>query len=92
LAGRRIFGSMAVLRKFIQAVALIALMTASAYAQVPPLPDNHPAAPTKAEEEKKAADAAYRASLKRIPGTEKPADPWAEVRPDPPAAAKSKRQ
>ncbi len=82
---------MDVLRKFIQAVALIALMTGSVYAQVAPLPDNN-TPPTKEEQEKKAADAAYRSSLKTIPGTEKPADPWGDVRPSPPTAAAKKKQ
>ncbi len=81
---------MAVLRTFIQAVALIALMTGAAYAQVAPLPDNS-TPPTKEEKEKKAVDAAYGSSLKSIPGTEKPADPWGDVRPSAPAATKKKQ-
>jgi hypothetical protein len=76
--------------KFIQAVALIALMAGSAYAQIAPLPDNNKP-PTKEEKEKQAADAAYRSSLKSIFATKKPADPWANVRPSTPAA-KNKQQ
>jgi hypothetical protein len=76
--------------KFIQAVALIALMTGSVYAQVPALPDNNKP-PTKEEREKEAADAAYRSSLKSVPAT-KSADPWSDVRPSPPTAAKKKQQ
>jgi hypothetical protein len=84
---------MAMLRTLIQAVVLIALTTGGAHAQVTPLPDNSKnAPPTKEEKEKKAVDAAYRSSLKLIPGTEKPADPWAEVRPNSPTAAKKKQQ
>jgi hypothetical protein len=82
---------MAVLRKSIQAVALIVLMTGGAYAQVAPLPDNT-TPPTKEEREKKAADDAYRSSLRRIPATERSADPWGDVRPSPPAAAEKKQQ
>ena len=76
--------------KFIQAVVLIALMAGSAHAQVAPLPDNNKP-PTKEEREKQAADAAYRSSLKSVPVT-KSADPWADVRPNTPAAAKNKQQ
>ena len=46
---------MAVLRKLIQALALIVLMTGSGYAQVAPLPDNN-TPPTKEEQEKKEAE------------------------------------
>jgi hypothetical protein len=82
---------MAVLRKLIQAVALIALTTGGAYAQVAPLPDNS-TPPTKEEQEKKAADDAYRSSLRRIPTTQNTADPWGDVRPSAPTAAAKKKQ
>lgn len=82
---------MAVLRKFIQAMALIALMTGSVYAQIAPLPDNN-TPPTKEEKEKKAADDAYKSSLKSIPATVTPADPWSDVRSNTPAAPKKKQQ
>jgi hypothetical protein len=82
---------MAGLRKLFQALALIVLMTGSGYAQVAPLPDNN-TPPTKEEQEKKAADAAYRSSLKSIPATENTADPWADLRPSTPTAAKKKQQ
>jgi hypothetical protein len=81
---------MIVLRKSIQALALIVLMTGSGYAQIAPLPDNN-TPPTKEEQEKKAADAAYRSSLKSIPATENTADPWADLRPSPATAAKKKQ-
>ena len=81
---------MAVLRKFIQALALIVVTTGSVYAQIAPLPDNN-TPPTKEEQEKKAADAAYRSSLKSIPATENTADPWADLRPGTPTAAKKKQ-
>jgi hypothetical protein len=81
---------MAVLRKFHLAVGLIALMTGSVYAQVPALPDNSKP-PTKEEREKAAADAAYKSSLKSVPVT-KSTDPWSDVRPSPPTAAKKKQQ
>ena len=82
---------MAVLRKFLQALALIALMTGSVYAQIAPLPDNS-TPPTKEEREKKAADEAYRSGLKSIPATRQSADPWADLRPSTPTAAKKKQQ
>jgi hypothetical protein len=82
---------MAVLRKFIQTVALIFLMTGVVYAQVAPLPDNN-IPPTKEEKEKKAADDAYKSSFSSVPATEKPADPWADVRPNTPTPAKNKQQ
>jgi hypothetical protein len=81
---------MAVLRKFIQAVAIITFMTGVVYAQVPPLPDNNKP-PTKEEREKQAADAAYRSSLKSVPATQS-TDPWSDVRPSSPTAAKKKQQ
>jgi len=81
---------MAVLRKFIQAVALIVVTTGGVYAQVAPLPDNN-TPPTKEEKEKKANDDAYRSSLRSIPATENTADPWSDLRPSAPAAAKKKQ-
>ena len=85
---------MAVLRKFIQAGAIIALMTGAVYAQVAPLPDNRSdTAPTKEEEAKKTAHEAYKSSLKQIPGPDKKSDdPWGDVRPTSPTAAKNKQQ
>ena len=62
---------MAVLRKFILALALIALTTGSGYAQIAPLPDNS-TPPTKEEREKKAADDAYRSSLRKSPRPKTP--------------------
>ncbi|MFY9761237.1 MAG: hypothetical protein WAL39_08570 [Xanthobacteraceae bacterium] len=82
---------MAVLRKFIQALALIVLTTGAVYAQIAPLPDNS-TPPTKEEREKKAADEAYRSGLKSIPATQQSADPWADLRPSGPTAAKKKQQ
>jgi hypothetical protein len=82
---------MAVLRKFIQVVALTALMTGAVYAQVAPLPDNQTPATTE-EKEKKATDEAYRASLRATSTTVKPPDPWADVRPETPTAAKNKQK
>jgi hypothetical protein len=81
---------MALLRKFIQAAALSALMTGGVYAQVAPLPDNRTPL-TNEEKEKKAADDAYRSSLRTIPPTVKAADPWGNVRPTTSSAAKNKQ-
>jgi hypothetical protein len=82
---------MFVLLKVIQVVVLIALMTGSVYAQVVALPDNR-APLTNEEKDKNAAEAAYRSSLKVIPGTERPVDPWGNVRRNIPPAAKNKQQ
>ncbi len=80
---------MAVLRKFTQAVALIALMTGDVYAQVIPAGQTPL---TQEEKEKKAVDEAYRSSLRATSRTEKPADPWGDVRPETPPAAKNKQK
>jgi hypothetical protein len=78
------------LRKLIQAGAIIVLLSGAASAQVSPLPDNH-ATLTKEEKAQKDADEAYKEGVKKIPAPEKKSvDPWGDVRPSPPTAAKNK--
>jgi hypothetical protein len=82
-------------RTLIQAGAIIALLTGTAFgqvsfaqvasaqvvlAQVAPLTDNH-APPTKKEREQNAAEDAYRAATKKVIAPEKKSlDPWGDVR------------
>lgn len=82
-----------VLRTLIQAVAITALLTGTALAQLP-MPTFHlggdKAPPTPEELEKqKATDNAYKSAIKKIPD-KKPADPWGNVRSDPSTASKTK--
>jgi hypothetical protein len=79
--------------KLLQAGAVIAALTGSAFAQMP-MPGlslhNDPAQLTPEEQEKqKAIDKAYRSSAAKIPDKKVTVDPWATVRPsqNPPAAA-----
>jgi len=71
------------LRQVISGAAIIVLLTAaSAFAQVAPLPDNATKL-TKEEQQRAAADKAYRESSKTIPAAKSSADPWGSVRPSP---------
>jgi len=78
-------------RKIIPAGAAIVLLTTGiGLAQVAPLPDNSTKL-TKEEQERAAADRAYREASKTTPVPKAPADPWGGVRPSPPAAGKNKQ-
>ena len=80
--------------RVLRAAALLALLTAPAlirpaYAQAPQI-ILMPELPTKTQEEKDAdevRDKAYRESLKKIPDAKTSADPWGNVRSDPPKAS-----
>ena len=77
--------------KIIPVGAIIVLLTMGlAVAQVAPLPDNT-AKLTKEEQERVAADKAYRDASKTTLAPKSPADPWGGVRPSPPVA-KNKQQ
>jgi hypothetical protein len=81
------------LRRIIPAGAVMVLLTTGiAFAQVAPLPDNN-AKLTKEEQERAAADKAYREAAKTVPASKSPADPWGNVRPNanPPVATKNKQ-
>jgi hypothetical protein len=72
------------LRKVIPATAIVVLLTTGiAFAQVAPLPDNKEKG-TKEEQERAAADKAYRDAAKTVP-TKSSTDPWGVVRPSPPS-------
>jgi hypothetical protein len=80
------------LRKLIQAGAILFLLTGAAYAQSGfPMPsislgkDKPPPTPEEIERQK-AIDNAYSAANKKIPDKQVPADPWGSVRPSQPAA------
>lgn len=72
--------------KFLSAVALLALLTGPAAAQMMNL---MPEVKTKTPEEKEQdaiTDKAYRESLRKIPDTKASADPWGNVRSETPKA------
>lgn len=75
--------------RVLRAAALLALLAGPAYAQAPQI-NLMPELPTKTQEEKDAdevRDKAYRESLKKIPDAKTSADPWGNVRSDPPKAS-----
>jgi hypothetical protein len=82
------------LRKLMQAAAVIALLTGTASAQIPmKLPlhgvSKHRLTPEEIAKQK-ALDKAYKSATEKIPD-KKPVDPWANIRPNPATAAKNKR-
>jgi hypothetical protein len=84
------------LRKLIQAGAILFLLTGAAYAQSGfPMPsislgkDKPPPTPEEIERQK-AIDNAYNAANKKIPEKKQVADPWGNVRPNPAPQAKNK--
>ena len=82
------------LRKLIQAGAIIALLTGPAAAQVALSPFNAPDKPRKTPEEiekDKARESAYSAAMQKIP-EKKVADPWGNIRDASPTPPKSKQQ
>jgi hypothetical protein len=72
------------LRRVISLAAIImfATVTGTALAQVAPLPDNNGKL-TKEEQDRAAADKAYRDAAKTVP-TKSSTDPWGSVRPSAP--------
>jgi len=80
--------------RVLRAVALLALLSGStlirpAYAQMPQV-NLMPDVPSKTQEEKDAdevRDKAYKDSLRKIPDAKVAADPWGNVRTDPPKAS-----
>jgi hypothetical protein len=81
------------LRKLIQAGAILALVTGTAAAQDSVgIPLNARKTMTKEEIEKqKASDEAYKAAMKKIPDKASSTDPWGNIRPGAPTAAKNKQ-
>jgi hypothetical protein len=82
------------LRKLIQAGAIIALLTGAASAQMAISPfkpmDKRPM--TEEERQKQeAAEKAYKSAMDKIP-EKKTVDPWGNIRPNPATASKNKQQ
>jgi hypothetical protein len=78
------------LRKLIQAGAVLALLTGTAYAQFPmpsmSLGGDKPPPTAEEIERQKAIDNAYSTATKKIPEKQGAADPWGTVRPSQPPA------
>jgi hypothetical protein len=76
--------------RVLRAAAVFALLVGPAYAQEPPHINLMPELASKTPEEREADEArdkAYKESLKKIPDAKGSADPWGNVRADPPKAA-----
>jgi len=83
------------LRKLIQAAAIIALLSGTAAAQfMPGIPLNADKPPPTPEEieKQKAIDRAYRSAAGKIPDKKPVVDPWANIRTAPATATKNKQQ
>ena len=83
------------LHKAIVATSVLLLMTGAVSAQMPQpgvhLKDDKPSRTKEQKKYDKELDRAYQAATKKIPEQKKP-DPWGNIRPTPPAAAKNKQQ
>jgi hypothetical protein len=82
------------LRKLIQAGAIVALFAGSAAAQDTVGIPLNPRKPLSKEqvEKQNAADEAYNAAMKKIPDRNSSADPWGNIRPAAPTPSKNKQQ
>ena len=81
------------LRKLIQAGAIVALVTGTAAAQDAvgsPLNPRRPSTPEETARQK-ASDEAYKAAMKKIPDKASSTDPWGNIRPSAPTTAKNKQ-
>ncbi len=81
------------LRKLIQAGAIVALVTGTAAAQDAvgiPLNPRRPSTPEEMARQK-ASDEAYKAAMKKIPDKASSTDPWGNIRPGAPTTAKNKQ-
>jgi uncharacterized protein YecT (DUF1311 family) len=83
------------LHKAIVATSILLLMTGALSAQMPQpgvhLKDDKPSRTKEQKEYDKELDRAYQSTIKKIPEAEKKSDPWGNIRPTPPAAAKNKQ-
>ena len=81
------------LRKLIQAAAILALVTAPAAAQVALSPFKHDERKLTPDElkEKQQRDKDYKAAMDKIPEKKVVKDPWGDIRPAPQATAKNKQ-
>jgi hypothetical protein len=78
--------------RFLSAVAMTILLTATAYGQAMPNLNLIPETQTRTPEEKEQdaiKEKAYKESLKKIPDAKTSSDPWGTVRSDAPKAAAS---
>ena len=82
------------LYKTVGATLLLLLMTGVVSAQMPKpgvtFKDDKPSRSKQQKEYDKAVDESYQLELKKIPDAAKK-DPWGDIRPTPPAAAKNKQ-
>jgi hypothetical protein len=91
--GGMVYSIQNLLWKLAQAWSLIALLIGAAFAQVPGInlaPEDHPLS-TEEIDKRKATEDAYQSALKKIPDQKKSVDPWGNIRPDQPAASKTKQ-
>ena len=89
------------LRKAVGATFILLLMTQVISAQQDSgsnpfrpglhLKDDKPSRTKEQKEYDKALDQSYQSTLKEIPDQKKKLDPWGDIRPAPPAAAKNKQ-
>ena len=82
------------LYKTVGATLLLLLMSGVVSAQMPKpgvtFKDDKPSRSKQQKEYDKAIDREYQSKLKKIPDAQKK-DPWGDIRPTPPAAAKNKQ-
>ena len=67
-------------RKFAASVVLLALLTQTSYAQPFPESERQKAQEERKKADEKANDEAYKATMKRLPNSDKKVDPWGGVR------------
>ncbi len=83
------------LHKAIVATSILLLMTVAVSAQMSPelhfKPGDKPSRTKEQKEYDKELDRTYQSTIKKIPDQKK-SDPWADIRPAPPTAAKNKQQ
>jgi hypothetical protein len=77
--------------KFLSVIALLALLTGPAAAQMMNLMPELKSKTPEEKEQDAITDKAYRESLRKIPDTKAAADPWGNVRSDAPKAAPKAR-
>ncbi|MDR3419652.1 MAG: hypothetical protein P4L80_00130 [Xanthobacteraceae bacterium] len=88
------------LRRLIQAGAMVALLTGPAFAQAPQSSQSSLSVPLKTErpltqeeiDKQKAADRAYEAAINKIPDKKSSSDPWGNIRQPSPTASKNNTQ
>jgi hypothetical protein len=82
------------LHKAIVATSVLFLMTGAVSAQMSPelhFKNDKPSRTKEQQDYDKAVDRAYQSATKKIP-EQKKSDPWADIRPAPPAAAAKNKQ